>query len=166
MKESEMVNRKLVVTFLVGLALGAVGVIVAQPFLGRNLSEAVRGGKLKTVSGPVTAKRLGEDRLLLTVVTPEGATLATFTKRVDEIDLLVEAGDTLTLSMPEYDPFLRDPDIARVVKPSREPAQGRPATEPGEETEGGRMERDTTPRPIERTGAEADSAGAPDSDRP
>lgn len=154
-------NRKLVVTFLIGLVLGAVGVIVAQPFLGTNLSQAVRG-KAKTVSGPVTAKRLGEDRLLLTVVTPEGATLATFTKRVNEIDLLVEAGDTLTLSMPEYDPFLRDPDIERVVKPESGQMGRRPAGEPDDETRGSGTEGDTTSLPIEPSGVEPDTAPMPE----
>jgi len=109
-------NRKLVVTFLVGLVLGAVGMLIGQPFLGRSLPEAVRG-KQQTVSGPVTAKRLDGERLLLTVVTPEGATLATFTRRVNEIELLVEPGDTVTLAMPDYDPFLSDPEITRVMKP-------------------------------------------------
>lgn len=139
-------NRKLIVTFLIGLVLGAVGVLLAQPFLSRNLPEAVRG-KLETVSGRVTAKRVADNGLLLTVVTPEGATLVTFTKRVNEIDLLVESGDSITLSMQQYDPFLRDPEIGRVVKPEPRPGDERSPYEPieRETREQERSGQDTTP---------------------
>jgi hypothetical protein len=61
-------NRKLIVAFLIGLVLGAVGVLLVEPFLSRSLPEAVRG-KLETVSGRVTAKRMADNGLLLTVVT-------------------------------------------------------------------------------------------------
>lgn len=138
-------NRKLIVTFLIGLVLGAVGALLAQPFLSRNLPEAVRG-ELETVSGRVTAKRMADNGLLLTVVTPDGAALATFTKRVNEIDLLVEPGDSITLSMPQYDPFLRDPEIGRVVKPEPRPGDERTPFEPTEEDRGEQRSRqDTTP---------------------
>lgn len=113
-------NRKLIISFVVGLVLGAVAMLIGGPFIGRSLPQAVRG-KQETVSGHVTAKRLDQDRLLLTVVTPEGATLATFTRRVNEIELLVEQGDTVTLAMPDYHPFLSDPEITRVMKPGGAP---------------------------------------------
>ncbi|MBI2369318.1 MAG: hypothetical protein HYV08_03620 [Deltaproteobacteria bacterium] len=64
------------------------------------------------------AKQREEDRLLLTVLTPRGAILATFRQKVAEIDLLVDVGDTLTLGLPRYEPFLADPRIERVRKES------------------------------------------------
>lgn len=149
-------NRKLIVAFLIGLVLGAVGVLLVEPFLSRSLPEAVRG-KLETVSGRVTAKRMADNGLLLTVVTPEGATLATFTKRMNEIDLLVEPGDSISLSMPRYDPFLRDPEIGRVIKPEPRPGEERTPYEPAEEETGERRSRqDTTPA---SSGADTVSGG-------
>ncbi len=50
-------------------------------------------------------------------MTPAGAFLGTFTKRVDEIDLLVQVEDTLTLAITGYQPFLQDPQITKVAKP-------------------------------------------------
>ncbi len=102
--------------FVIGFVLGVVAVFVAQPFLGERLPEAV-GGKRQTVEGPVTAKQRQGDRLLLTINTSAGAVLGTFTKRVDEISLLVERGDTVTLTVGGYQPFLENPEITRVGKP-------------------------------------------------
>jgi hypothetical protein len=90
--------------------------LVAQPFISDRLPQAV-GGKRESVTGVVTAKGTEGNQLLLTIVTPEGATLATFTKRVGEITLLVETGDRLTLTLGGYQPFLQDPPITRVRKP-------------------------------------------------
>ncbi len=111
-----MSNRSTIVAFLVGLAVGAIGMLVAQPFISDRLPQAV-GGKRQSVTGVVTAKGAEGDQLLLTIVTPEGATLATFTKRVGEIRLLVETGDRVTLTLGTYEPFLQDPPITRVRKP-------------------------------------------------
>ena len=103
--------------FAIGFVLGVVAVIVARPFLGNNLPQAV-GGKRESVAGPVAAKQQQGDRLLLTINTPAGAILGTFTKKVDEINLLVERGDTVTLTIPGYQPFLENPEITRVGKPT------------------------------------------------
>ncbi len=131
-----MLNRRTAVTFVIGLVLGLILAVVARPFLGRRLPEAVTG-KREMLAGPVTAKQRSGDRLLLTIDTPAGASLATFEKRVDEIDLLIQAGDSVTVAVPQYRPFLEDPEIARVAK-SR--AMGR--QEPG-----GHQLPDTTPPP-------------------
>jgi hypothetical protein len=108
--------RRTVTWFLVGLVLGVVVTAIAVPRLGRRLPEAVRG-KYESLQGPVTAKERQDDRLLLTIVTPAGAILATFKKQVAEISLLVERGDTVELAVPGYQPFLENPEIARVAKP-------------------------------------------------
>ncbi len=106
-----------IATFVAGAVLGAVLMAVARPFLGARLPSGM-GGKRELVAGPVAAKQRKGDRLLLTVVTPAGAVLGTFKKKVDEIDLLVETGDTVTLAIAGYQPFLEDPEIARVAKPA------------------------------------------------
>jgi hypothetical protein len=117
-----------VLVFVIGFVLGAVVMVLARPFLGSRLPEAV-GGKREALEGPVAAKQLKDDRLLLTIVTPAGAILGTFKKRVEEIDLLVETGDTIALTIPGYQPFLDDPEITRVAKPIAGSMPGR--LEPG-----------------------------------
>ncbi len=57
---------------------------------------------------------VGRDRLLLTVQTSQGSFLVTFKKKVAEIDLLVQQGDTLTLALRRYEPFVDEPAIERV----------------------------------------------------
>jgi hypothetical protein len=102
------------------LVLGIVGTFVVQPLLGRRLPEAVRG-RYETLEGPVTAKQRQDERLLLTVSTRAGAILATFRKQVEEINLLVEEGDTVALDVPGYQPFMQNPEIIRVAKPDMVP---------------------------------------------
>ena len=65
----------------------------------------------------VLGKSREEGRLLLKLETERGVLLATFTERVEEIDLLVEKGDRVTLRVAQYQPFLTDPTLDRVVKP-------------------------------------------------
>jgi hypothetical protein len=103
--------------FVIGFLIGAAAVVIARPFLGERLPEAV-GGRRESVAGPVAAKQQQGDRLLLTINTPAGAILGTFTRKVDEINLLVEKGDTVTLTIPGYEPFLENPEITRVSKPT------------------------------------------------
>ncbi len=103
--------------FAIGFVLGVAAVILARPFLGERLPQAV-GGKRQSVAGPVTAKQQKDDHLLLTINTSAGAILGTFTRKVDEINLLVERGDTVTLTVPGYQPFLENPEITRVSKPT------------------------------------------------
>ncbi len=112
-------GRGVLIAFVVGLVVGLVAAFVAQPLLGRRLPEAVRG-KYEVLEGPVTAKQTEDERLLLTISTRAGAILATFKKRVDEINLLVEEGDTVALDVPGYQPFMQNPEIIRVAKPDPE----------------------------------------------
>jgi hypothetical protein len=111
-----MFNRRTMTTLLIGLVLGAVLAVIARPILGSRLPQSMGGGR-ESLEGLVTAKQREEDRLLVTIVTPAGATLVTFKKRVAEIALLIDEGDRVTLTLPRYEPFLDDPNITRVVKP-------------------------------------------------
>ena len=63
-------------------------------------------------------KQHDPDRLLLTISSSEGAVLATFKKKVAEISLLIEEGDTVTLKVQSYQPFVDDPTVMRVRKPN------------------------------------------------
>jgi len=104
-----------VVTFLVGLALGITGTVLGPRLLEPYLPSAIRGD-LEGIEGAVMSKQRKGDRLLLTVQTSEGAILATFKKKLMEIDLLVAEGDMLTLARTGYRAFMKDPAIGRVRK--------------------------------------------------
>jgi hypothetical protein len=112
------------VPFLIGLALGAVVVVIGPRVAGPYLPEALRG-KVELVEGEVARKLREPDRLLITLTTPRGAILATFRKRIPEVDLLVAEGDTLTLGLRRFEPFVEDPSIQSVRK--KTPTEGPPA---------------------------------------
>jgi hypothetical protein len=94
-----------------GVLLATIGPPVVQPYL-----PAMLRGKVESVEGKVTRKQREDGRLLLTLVTPRGAILATFTKKVAEVDLLVAEGDTVTLGLRRLEPFVDDPVIQSVRK--------------------------------------------------
>lgn len=113
----------ILLAFLAGLALGVAGTTLGPRLAGPYLPEAVRG-KTKLVEGVVVRKQQEPDRLLLTVVSEPGSILATFRKKIAEINLLVEQGDTLTLALSGYEPFVDDPPIERVRKQKPESSGG------------------------------------------
>ena len=121
------------IVFLMGLAVGIAGAILVPKTAGRYLPV----GKEVVVEGEVVRKLKEQDRLLLTVRTGEGTLLATFKKRVTEIDLLVSERDLLALAIRRYEPFVDDPSIRRVRKPegatpsTDQPAE--PAASPGKD---------------------------------
>ncbi len=109
---------KRLLIFLVGLGVGVAGTLLVPRYVRPYLPDSLQGDS-QIVEGPVDGKRLeGEDspRLLLTVRAEQGAVLATFTRRVAEIDLLVAEGDTVTLEVAEYRPFIENPEVRGVRK--------------------------------------------------
>ncbi len=125
----------IVLTLLVGIAFGVAGTIFAPDVAGPYLPEAFRVKKAATVDGEVVRKLREEERLLLTVETTQGAILVTFKKKVAEIDLLVQQGDTITLGLSRYEPFVDEPAIERVRKqePTTRPKANAPSSFPGVE---------------------------------
>jgi len=101
--------------FLFGLALGIVGTIFLPNYVRPYIPHWVMGPAV-VVKGTVAAKQKKENAVLLTVVTPEGVLLATFNKKVDEINLLINEKDMIEFTLPKYVPFIDDPKIIRVVK--------------------------------------------------
>ena len=119
---------------------GAIGVLVAPSWWQSLVPDALfPGGSMESV---VLGKSQEEGRLLLKLGTAGGVLLATFTERVEEIDLLVEEGDQVTLRVARYQPFLTDPRLDRVVKPQV-------ATQPPETTTTTTTEPTTTTAPNE-----------------
>lgn len=104
------------IAFIIGLAIGISGPLLAPKFLVPHLPQALQG-KTETVEGLVTRKLKEKGQLLLTVSAPGGATLVTFEEKAKEIDMLVEQQDTITLSVSKYEPFLFDPNVVQVKKP-------------------------------------------------
>jgi len=109
-------------SFLGGLVIGVVATLFAPKFVGPYLPD-IMGGNLDGIAGKVATKQREGNRLLLTILTPEGAILATFKNKVTEIDILVDAGDTISLARKDYRAFLEDPRIGRVRKQVEAPAQ-------------------------------------------
>lgn len=119
--------------FVLGLVLGLVVALALPPLVAPWLPAGWSGGE-EVTSGVVVAKSLQDDRLLLTLESEQGATLATFTQRVPEIDLLVEEGDRVSLGGTRYEPFIQNPEIRGVEKGARPQAVEEEATEPFEPT--------------------------------
>ncbi len=112
--------------FVFGLLLGILGTIFLPNYARPYIPEWITG-KTIVVKGTVTAKQKKDNVLLLTVDTPEGVLLATFKKKVDEINLLINEKDAIEFTLPKYMPFIDDPKIIRVVK--EQPAAPEPAPE-------------------------------------
>ncbi len=103
------------VPFILGLVLGILAVVFLPGYVRPYIPDWA-AGKTTVVKGTVTAKQKKDTALLLTVNTPDGVLLATFTRKVDEINLLVNEKDTLEFTLAKYAPFIDDPKIVRVVK--------------------------------------------------
>jgi uncharacterized membrane protein YccC len=118
MTEERTVKKKS--RFLWGIVLGLIlGFVLSQlmpVWWERYLPTSLRTGHL--VVGEVLDKGERADELLLKISTEDGVLLATFTNKVDEINLLVEDGDNITLRVKGYQPFLEDPRIEKVQRPA------------------------------------------------
>lgn len=110
---------------LFGLFLGWLSASLAPKSWQAYIPDALRPGG--QVDGVVLEKSTETDRLLLKLTTEQGMILATFSERQEEIDLLVENGDTVTIRVQRYEPFLENPPIERVRKPTAAEAPPPPA---------------------------------------
>jgi len=145
--------------FLFGILVGFLVALLFRPLVQPAVSELLRDDADRT-EGRVVGKRLQGKRLLLTVNAADVTILATFGDRVEEIDMLVEEGDLVTLGVGRYEPFVEDPPVLAVRK--REPpavaadpgtaAKAEPAPAEAEEPE--RPEGGIVPGRAEPPGAE------------
>jgi len=110
-----MQKQSYVAPFVFGLILGILCTIFLPKYVRPYLPESIMG-KAIVVKGTVIAKQKKANTLLLTVNTSQGALLATFDKKVDETNLLINEQDTIEFTLPKYLPFIEDPKIIRVVK--------------------------------------------------
>jgi len=144
--------------FLVGVALGVAGTVFLPDLLAPYLPQSLRGSE-EAVAGLVTAKERQDDKLLLTVDSPSGAVLATFSKKVAEISLLVDEGDSVTLAVHLVEPFVNDPTIRQVQKAPSGSSPPTPAPTATEVIRADTLSRDT----MEEPAAQVDTAGTQDS---
>ncbi len=103
--------------FLIGLGVGVGCTLVAPRYLAPYLPDSLRGSR-EILIGPVLAMERTDGRVLLTIAAEPGAFIASFTERVDEIALLVDPGDIVTIAVPDYEPFVENPDLEGVKKGS------------------------------------------------
>ncbi|MDX1411435.1 MAG: hypothetical protein R3351_04720 [Nitrospirales bacterium] len=106
----------LLIMFLLGLGLGLSVPSFAPQYLDLYFPKMMKPSS-QEVKGVVVKKQTKPNRLLLTISSKEGAILATFKKKIAEITLLVDEGDSITLAVNNYAPFVTDPRILRVNKP-------------------------------------------------
>lgn len=122
--------------FLLGLGLGIGAPYLIERYF-RDYLPPFLAFESHPLKGEVVRKQREPDRLLVTIVTEEGTILATFRQHLDEIDLLVEEGNAITIAVPGYEPFVTDPRILRVGQarqalPGRSspPSESRPDVSP------------------------------------
>ena len=108
----------LICTFLVGAAVGVGlanrGPALIAPYLPKAVS---RPGE--HIEGQVIRKQRDGNRLLVKITTAQGPMLVTFTQKVADLDVLLDAGDMVTLVAPSYATFVDDPILERVKEPAR-----------------------------------------------
>jgi hypothetical protein len=110
-------------TLLIGIVLGASGTYFVPDLIRPYLPELIQG-KSAVLEGTVVSKEHKQATLLLTINTDQGALLATFKRKVPQIDLLVNTGDRIEFTLRSYKPFIQDPFIKKVKKEKPQPMTG------------------------------------------
>jgi hypothetical protein len=120
-------SRAIPVTFVLGLLLGVAATLLLPPFVRPHLPAALGGGHV-VVGGVVTAKRMEPDQLFLTLPTAQGTILASFAEDAERIAMMIGVGDSVTLQVRGYKPFIEDPRITFVMqRPGRAGGAGEAA---------------------------------------
>ncbi len=108
----------LICTFLVGAIVGGGLANRGSTLIASYLPKAVsRAGE--HIEGQVVRKQRDGNRLLVKITTAQGPMLVTFTQKVADLDVLLDAGDMVTLVTPGYATFVDDPILERVKEPAR-----------------------------------------------
>lgn len=101
-----------------GLMLGFLSAVMMNLFAPELLDPYTRqfipSDQIESLRGIVVKKQRDSARLLLTLSTSKGVLLATFTQKLEELDLLIAEGYTITIRLRTYSPFVENPVIERV----------------------------------------------------
>lgn len=100
--------------FLLGFLSAVILNLAAPDLLTPYTREFFPSDQVESVRGTVVKKQRESDRLLLTMSTTKGVLLATFTEKIDEIDLLLGEGYSITIRLRAYAPFVENPLVERV----------------------------------------------------
>lgn len=100
--------------FILGFLSAVIVDLVAPELLDPYTRQFIPSAQIESVRGTVVKKERDSNRLLMTLSTPKGVLLATFTQKLDELDLLVAEGYTTTIRLRSYSPFVENPVIERV----------------------------------------------------
>lgn len=100
--------------FLLGFLAAIVTNLAVPDLMASYTGKFLPADQLESVKGTVVKKQREPVRLLLTLSTPKGVLLATFTKNIDEMDLLIAEGYTTTIKLRGYSPFVENPFVERV----------------------------------------------------
>ncbi|NGZ97707.1 MAG: hypothetical protein CV089_16565 [Nitrospira sp. WS110] len=115
--------------FILGFLSAVVVDLVAPELLEPYTRQFIPATQLESVSGRVVKKERESNRLLMTLSTPKGVLLATFTQKIEEIDLLVAEGYTTTIRLRTYSPFVENPVLERVEASTADrDSESRPTT--------------------------------------
>jgi hypothetical protein len=113
---------------LVGVVVGVRVAYRGPALIAPYLPKAVNGPG-EHIEGQVVRKHRDGNRLLVT--TAQGPLLVTFTQKVPDLEVLLDAGDTVTLVISGYATFIDDPILERVKEPARAQApSSSPSTPP------------------------------------
>ena len=119
----------LIGTFLVGAVVG-VGVANRGPALVAPYLPRASSGPGEYIEGQVVRKQRDGNRLLVKISTAQGPMLVTFTQKVADLEVLLDAGDTVTLVTAAYATFVEDPILERVKEPAGAHAPSTPSSSP------------------------------------
>ncbi len=101
-----------------GLVLGFLATMImnlaAPDLLTPYTKQFLPTEHAESIRGTVVNKQRESNRLLLTLSTPKGVLLATFTEKIDELDLLIGDGYIATIKLRGYSPFVENPLVERV----------------------------------------------------
>jgi hypothetical protein len=117
----------LICVFVAGVVAG-VGLASRGPALLAPYLPKAAGGPGEHVEGQVVRKQRDGTRLLVKVTTAQGPMLVTFTQKVPDLDVLLDAGDTVALVIPGYATFIEDPILERVKGAARTETPSPPAS--------------------------------------
>ncbi len=115
--------------FILGFFSAMILDLVAPELLEPYTRQFIPATQIESVSGKVVKKDREPTRLLMTLSTPKGVLLATFTQKIEELDLLIAEGYTTTIRLRTYSPFVENPVIERVeTSTADQDSESRPNT--------------------------------------
>jgi len=119
----------LISTFVVGAVVGGGLANKGATLIASYFPKAVSGAG-EHLEGQVVRKQRDGNHLLVKITTAQGPMLVTFTQKVADLDVLLDAGETVTLVTPGYATFVDDPILERVKEPAGVQAPS-PTSSPG-----------------------------------